>query len=160
MSKKRHEELKKIISEHDYNYHVLDKPVISDYEYDQLYSELLKLEAANEKKGGNLDLSDSPSQRVGGSPLGSFTKVAHRKPMLSLANSYSPEDISEFDKRVKKFLNTEEALEYLAEPKFDGLSMELVYENGYLAKAITRGDGTTGEDVTQNIKTATVFFQD
>jgi DNA ligase (NAD+) len=149
MSKKRHEELKKIISEHDYNYHVLDKPVISDYEYDQLYSELIKLE----KEGGNLDLSDSPSQRVGATPLGAFTKVTHRKPMLSLANSYSPEDISEFDERVKNFLKTEAALEYLAEPKFDGLSMELVYENGELVKAITRGDGTTGEDVTQNIKT-------
>lgn len=149
MSKKRHEELKKIISEHDYNYHVLDKPMISDFDYDQLYSELLEIE----KHTAGLDLSDSPSQRVGGAPLGAFEKVAHRRPMLSLANSYSPEDIIEFDERVRKFLKTEKTIEYFAEPKFDGLSMELVYENGSLVRAITRGDGTTGEDVTQNIKT-------
>lgn len=149
MSKKRHEELKKIISEHDYNYHVLDKPVISDYDYDQLYAELLKIEKAE----SGLDLSDSPSQRVGGSPLGAFEKVAHRRPMLSLANSYSPEEIVEFDERVRKFLKTDKTIEYFAEPKFDGLSMELVYENGHLVRAITRGDGATGEDVTQNIRT-------
>lgn len=149
MSKKRHEELKKIISEHDYNYHVLDKPTVSDYDYDQLYVELLKIE----KDPSGLDLSDSPSQRVGGSPLGSFEKVAHRRPMLSLANSYSPDDIVEFDERVRKFLKTEKTIEYFAEPKFDGLSMELVYENGALVRAITRGDGSTGEDVTQNVRT-------
>ncbi|MGZ3743388.1 MAG: NAD-dependent DNA ligase LigA [Pseudobdellovibrionaceae bacterium] len=149
MSKKRHEELKRIISEHDYNYHVADKPIISDYEYDQLFSELLKLE----KNEPGLDLSDSPSQRVGGSPLSLFEKVAHRKPMLSLANSYSPEEITEFDERVKKFLHREGSIEYFVEPKFDGLSMELVYEQGLLVRAITRGDGYTGEDVTQNIKT-------
>ncbi|WP_413289536.1 NAD-dependent DNA ligase LigA [Bdellovibrio sp. HCB337] len=149
MSKKRHEELKKILSEHDYNYHVLDKPVITDFEYDQLYTELLKIE----KTESGLDLSDSPSQRVGGAPLGAFEKVAHRLPMLSLANSYSPEDISEFDERVKKFLKTDKDIEYFAEPKFDGLSMELVYENGSLVRAITRGDGSVGEDVTQNIRT-------
>lgn len=149
MSKKRHEELKKIISEHDYNYHVLDKPTVSDYDYDQLYAELLKIE----KDPSGLDLSDSPSQRVGGSPLGSFEKVAHRRPMLSLANSYSPDDIVEFDERVRKFLKTEKTIEYFAEPKFDGLSMELVYENGALVRAITRGDGSTGEDVTQNVRT-------
>lgn len=149
MSKKRHEELKKIISEHDYNYYVLDKPVISDYEYDQLYAELLKLEATE----SGLDLSNSPSRRVGGRPLEAFEKVAHRQPMLSLANSYSPEDILDFDERVKRFLKADGHLEYLAEPKFDGLSMELVYEEGVLVRAITRGDGSVGEDVTQNIKT-------
>lgn len=149
MSKKRHEELKKIISEHDYNYHVLDKPIISDYDYDKLYAELLKIE----KSESGLDLSDSPSQRVGATPLGAFEKVAHRLPMLSLANSYSPEDIIEFDERIRKFLKTEKPVEYFAEPKFDGLSMELVYENGALTRAITRGDGSVGEDVTQNIKT-------
>lgn len=149
MSKKRHEELKKIISEHDYNYYVLDKPVISDYEYDQLYAELLKLESTE----SGLDLSNSPSRRVGGRPLEAFEKVAHRQPMLSLANSYSPEDILDFDERVKRFLKADGHLEYLAEPKFDGLSMELVYEEGVLVHAITRGDGSVGEDVTQNIKT-------
>lgn len=149
MSKKRHEELKKIISEHDHNYHVLDKPTITDYEYDQLFNELLELE----KSTKGLDLSDSPSQRVGGTVLEGFAKAQHRLPMLSLANSYSPEDIFEFDERVKKFLNTEEPVEYLCELKFDGLSMELIYEKGQLVRAITRGDGTVGEDVTHNIKT-------
>ncbi|MBC7371087.1 MAG: NAD-dependent DNA ligase LigA [Bdellovibrionaceae bacterium] len=149
MSKKRHEELKKQIAEHDYNYHVLDKPQISDYDYDQLYAELLTLESIDAK----LDKSDSPSQRVGSVPLSAFEKVAHRTPMLSLSNSYSPEDISDFDERVKKFLKNDVSITYLAEPKFDGLSMELVYEKGFLIRAITRGDGSVGEDVTQNVKT-------
>ncbi|UXR65687.1 NAD-dependent DNA ligase LigA [Bdellovibrio bacteriovorus] len=149
MSKKRHEELKKIISEHDHSYHVLDKPTITDFEYDKLFAELLELE----KTGKGLDLTDSPSLRVGGSILEGFEKAPHRLPMLSLANSYSPEDIFDFDERIKKFLNTEEHIEYLCELKFDGLSMELIYENGRFVKAITRGDGSVGEDVTQNIKT-------
>lgn len=149
MSKKRHEELKKIIAEHDYNYYVLDRPTITDYEYDTLFSELLRLE----KLEKDLDLSDSPSQRVAGTPLAAFEKAAHRQPMLSLSNSYSPEDIFEFDERVKRFLGSESDIEYLCEPKFDGLSMELIYENGHFVKALTRGDGALGEDVTQNIRT-------
>jgi DNA ligase (NAD+) len=149
MSKKRHEELKKTLAQHDYNYHVLDRPVITDFEYDALYAELLKLE----KSEKNLDLTNSPSQRVGGTPLDSFQKVSHRMPMLSLANSYSPEDLFDFDERVRKFLRSEAPVEYLCELKFDGLSMELVYEQGELVRAITRGDGSVGEDVTENIKT-------
>jgi len=149
MSKKRHEELKKILAEHDYSYYVIDKPTITDYEYDQLFAELLKIE----KSEKDLDLSDSPSQRVGGRVLDSFSKVSHRVPMLSLANSYSPEDIFSFDERVKKFLNTEKDIEYFCELKFDGLSMEIIYENGQLVRALTRGDGSVGEDVTENIKT-------
>lgn len=149
MSKQRHEELKKIIFQHDYNYYVLDRPTITDYEYDQLFAELLKLEK-NEK---GLDLSDSPSLRVGGSPLEAFEKVSHRLPMLSLSNSYSPEDIFDFDERVKKFLNTDKDIEYFCEPKFDGLSMELIYEDGHFVRALTRGDGTVGEDVSQNVRT-------
>ena len=149
MSKKRHEELKKILSEHEYRYHVLDQPTISDFEYDKLFSELLKLEQDDD----SLDLTDSPSQRVGGETLDAFVKADHRLPMLSLSNSYSPEEILEFDQRVKKFLKTEGEIEYFAEPKFDGLSMELVYEKGRLVRAITRGDGITGEDVTHNVKT-------
>lgn len=149
MSKQRHEELKKIISQHDYNYYVLDRPTITDYEYDQLFAELLKLE----KTEKNLDLSDSPSLRVGGKPLEGFEKAAHRFPMLSLANSYSPEDIFDFDERVKKFLHTPKTIEYFCEPKFDGLSMELIYEDGQFVRALTRGDGTVGEDVTQNVRT-------
>ncbi|KYG66763.1 DNA ligase (NAD(+)) LigA [Bdellovibrio bacteriovorus] len=149
MSKKRHEELKKLIAHHDYLYHVMDNPEITDFEYDKLFNELLELE----KKNASFDISDSPSQRVGSTPLSAFEKAAHRLPMLSLANSYSPEDIFDFDERVKKFLNQSEDIEYLCEPKFDGLSMELIYEGGRFVKALTRGDGTVGEDVTQNIRT-------
>lgn len=153
MSKIRHQELKKLISQHDHNYHVMDSPQISDFDYDKLFAELLAIEAT--EKG--LDLTDSPSQRVGAAPLAAFEKAPHRFPMLSLSNSYSPEDIFEFDTRVKKFLRYDEEtsteIEYLCEPKFDGLSMELIYENGLLVKALTRGDGAVGEDVTQNIKT-------
>lgn len=149
MSQQRHKELKKIISEHDYNYHKLDRPTISDYEYDLLFSELLELERNNP----DLDISDSPSQRVGGNVLDGFEKAIHRTPMLSLGNSYSIEDIFAFDERIKKHLRSPEEIEYLCELKFDGLSMELVYEDGLLKKAITRGDGTIGEDVTQNVKT-------
>lgn len=149
MSKKRHEELKQILAKHDYQYHVLDQPLISDFEYDQLMAELLKIEQQTD----GLDLTDSPSQRVGSAPLGSFEKASHRLPMLSLANSYSTDDILEFDERIKKFLNSTDDVEYLCEPKFDGLSMELIYEKGRLVRALTRGDGTVGEDVTQNVKT-------
>ena len=149
MSIKRHEELKKIITQHDHSYYVLDRPTISDYEYDQLFAELQKIESSEV----GLNLLDSPTQRVGAAPLEAFTKATHRVPMLSLSNSYSPEDIFDFDGRVKKFLNSTDELEYLCEPKFDGLSMELVYEDGLLSRAITRGDGSVGEDVTQNIRT-------
>lgn len=147
--KERHQKLKKQITHHDYQYHVLDKPEISDYEYDQLFSELLKLE----NQYSDLNISDSPSQRVGSIELLAFDKVKHRKPMLSLSNSYSVDDILAFDERLKKFLNTDDSLTYFCEPKFDGLSMELIYENGILTRALTRGDGETGEDVTHNIKT-------
>lgn len=146
---KRHQKLKALIHRHNELYHTLDKPEITDYEYDQLYAELLQLE----KENPSLDVSDSPSTRVGGDAISQFQKVAHRQPMLSLQNSYSVEDILDFDERVKKFLRSEEPVEYLAELKLDGLSMELVYENGSLVRALTRGDGTVGEDVTHNIKT-------
>jgi len=147
--KKRHTELKRLIHHHNELYHTHDKPEISDYEYDRLFQELLDLEA----KYDHLDLTDSPSKRVGGEAISAFQKVAHRKPMLSLANSYSTEDILEFDLRVKKFLRNDAPVEYFAELKLDGLSMELIYENGKLVRALTRGDGTVGEDVTHNIKT-------
>lgn len=151
--KDRHEQLKKLIRHHDELYHTLDKPVISDYDYDQLFTELLTLESENPE----FDKSDSPSHRVGGLAIDQFHKVAHRKPMLSLANSYSTDDLLEFDERVKKFLRFEkestEKIEYFAELKLDGLSMELVYEDGLLVRALTRGDGVIGEDVTHNVKT-------
>lgn len=148
----RHRELKRLIGLHDHHYYVLDRPLIGDYEYDQLFSELQKLEADHP----DLERSDSPTQRVGGQPLESFQKAAHRLPMLSLSNSYSPEEIHEFDERVRKFLakqDSDEPIEYFCEPKLDGLALELIYEQGRLVKALTRGDGTTGEDVTQNVRT-------
>lgn len=147
--KKRHETLKQQVHYHDELYHKNDRPEISDFEYDQLFAELRALEEANP----DLDLSDSPTQRVGAQALSQFTKVAHRVPMLSLANSYSPEDLIEFDQRVRKFLRNDAPVEYYGELKLDGLSMELVYEAGILTRAITRGDGLIGEDVTHNIKT-------
>lgn len=142
-------ELKKLISYHDYLYYVLDKPEITDFEYDRLFQKLLEIEAQQPTWVG----PDSPSQRVGGQPLSAFSKFDHRLPMLSLTNSYSAEDLIEFDQRIKKFLKSEKAICYYCEPKFDGLAIELVYEKGILVRALTRGDGTTGEDVTQNIKT-------
>lgn len=145
---KRHETLKDFIRHHDYLYYVVNRPTIDDLAYDEAFSELLELE----KKHPELNTSDSPSQRVGGEPQDIFKKATHRLPMLSLSNSYSPEDIVEFDSRVKKFLKTDQEIEYFCELKFDGLSIELVYEDGRLAKAITRGDGIIGEDVTHNIR--------
>ncbi|GIL17234.1 MAG: DNA ligase [Oligoflexia bacterium] len=147
--KARHNELKKLVAHHDYLYYVLDRPELTDFQYDALFSELQKLE----QEHPDLDRSDSPTQRVGGRPLDAFEKVVHRQPMLSLANSYSPEDLIDFDNRVKKFLRTDAEVEYFCEPKFDGLAIELIYENGLLTRALTRGDGTTGEDVTNNVKT-------
>ncbi len=149
MDLKRYQELKKKIARHDYLYHVLDRPEISDLEYDQMLSALVKIEQQNPE----WDKSDSPTQRVGGQPLSIFEKIQHRTPMLSLQNSYSPEDIFEFDQRVKKFLRNENEIEYFCELKFDGLALELIYQKGQLVRAITRGDGVMGEDVTQNIKT-------
>ena len=143
------DQLRQDLREHNYNYHVLDKPIISDLEYDRMFQELLDLES----KFPEAVTSDSPTQQVGGEPLAGFSKREHRTPMLSLQNSYSPEDIMEFDGRVRKFLQTEEPIEYFCEPKFDGLAVELVYENGSLTAAITRGDGTIGEDVTANVRT-------
>ncbi len=137
------------IREHDYNYYVLDQPTISDREYDRLYSELLKLEEDHPE----LKSESSPTMRIGWTPLDKFIKTPHREPMLSLQNSYSPEDILSFDEKLKRFLKSEDPIEYFAQVKLDGLAVELVYEDGTLTKAITRGDGNIGEDVTQNIKT-------
>ncbi len=145
----RHLELAHLIEEHNHKYHVLDAPIIPDREYDQLYQELLSLETEYPELINEL----SPSQRVGGKPLEKFQKGEHRKPMLSLQNSYSVEDILEFDKRVKKFLHSEQDVEYFCDPKLDGLALELIYEEGRLTSALTRGDGTTGENVISNIRT-------
>ena len=142
-------ELRALIAQHDYSYYVLDQPRISDYEYDQLFSELVQIE----EEFPSLRTLDSPTQRVGGQPLDEFKKATHRKPMLSLQNSYNTEDILAFDERVKKQLGTAKDIEYFCELKLDGLAIELVYEQGHLIRALTRGDGVTGEDVTGNIRT-------
>lgn len=149
--KTRHEELKKIIARHDHLYHVEDKPEISDFEYDSLFRELLELESSHR----DLETSDSPSRRVGGL-VEAFEKLPHRRPMLSLSNSYESQDIFDFDDRLRKILklsSTDAPIEYFCEPKFDGLALELIYEDGILVKALTRGDGLEGENVTANIRT-------
>lgn len=137
------------IQKHDHAYHVLDQPIITDYEYDQLFVELQELE----KQFPNLASADSPTQRAGAPPLSQFEKKAHRLPMLSLQNSYSPQDIEAFDQRISKQADQSQPLQYFCEPKLDGLAIELIYERGLLMSAITRGDGQVGEDVTNNIKT-------
>src|SRR5690606_3102536 len=147
--KKRHSELVETISRHDHLSFVLDQPEITDFEYDRLFQELVELENTYSE----LRTPQSPTQRVGVAPLQHFVKRKHRRPMLSLQNSYSTEEILKFDERVKKFFGSDKDIEYWCEPKFDGLALELVYENGVLEAAITRGDGDVGEDVTQNVKT-------
>jgi DNA ligase (NAD+) len=144
-------ELTALIHHHDFRYYVLDDPEISDAEYDRLLRELQGLEL----KHPDLRLSDSPTLRVGGKALDEFKKVKHRAPMLSLANALSEEEFLSFDERAHRFLevDAEKPLEYFAELKFDGLSINLTYENGSLVHAATRGDGETGEDVTHNIRT-------
>lgn len=143
------ESLREEIRKHDYNYYVQDNPSISDREYDKLYKDLQKLEAENPE----FFSENSPTQRVAGQAKEGFSKSEHRTPMLSLQNSYDKNDISEFYKRLKKFLQTEEDVELFCELKFDGLAMEVVYEDSSLQAAITRGDGLIGEDVLANIKT-------
>ena len=142
------EELVKDLNFHSYRYYVLDSPVIPDEEYDRLYFHLKELEDKY-----RYVLPDSPTQRVGAPPLDKFEKVKHTEPMLSLDNAFSFDDLSEFDKRIKKLLKSGEEIEYTVEPKYDGLAMELTYREGLLYKASTRGDGYEGEDVTRNIMT-------
>ncbi len=145
----QHAKLVDEVNHHNEQYHKLDQPEISDYDYDQLFEKLLAFEKAHPE----LDISNSPSQKAGATVLDAFQKHPHRKPMLSLSNSYNEEDLLEFHERVKKFLRSDDEVEYFAELKLDGLSMELVYENGKLVRALTRGDGLIGEDVTHNILT-------
>jgi len=145
----RIEELRKLIKEHDYNYYILAQPTISDYEYDQLVNELIQLE----KENPHLITPDSPTQRVGSDLTNVFNPVTHRIPMLSLSNTYSEEEMYDFDRRVKEGLPKNEKVEYVCELKIDGVSVSLRYKNGLLVTAATRGDGTTGEEITNNVKT-------
>jgi len=141
--------LRSELNDHNYRYYVLDDPVISDAEYDRLLRELQSLEDAHP----DLIADDSPTQRVGAPPLDGFGNIRHRIPMQSLANAMDTEEILAFHDRLIRRLGKEQAIEYIAEPKLDGLAVELVYEKGKFVNGSTRGDGTTGEDITQNLKT-------
>ena len=147
--KERVIELHKLINFHSYNYHSLDSPSIEDHEYDALYNELLNLEA----EYPSYKYSYSPSQRVGSEPLESFVKVEHLAPMLSLDNAFNSDDMHDFNKRILDRLKGKEAISYSCEPKLDGIAVNLLYKNGYIEKATTRGDGKVGEDITHNVKT-------
>ena len=145
----RIEKLRELIREHDYNYHVLAQPSITDFEYDQLVNELIQLE----KDYPQLITPDSPTQRVGSDLTKEFKPAQHKIPMLSLSNTYSEEELYDFDRRVHEGLPKGEIPEYVCELKIDGLSVSLRYINGKLNIAATRGDGTIGEEVTNNVKT-------
>ncbi len=146
--KERIEQLRDQIRKHDYHYYVLDSPLITDREYDELLAELKSLEAEYPE----LVTPDSPTQRVGGEPLPGFTTVRHRVPLLSLDNTFSREELVEFNRRIQARLFPEE-ISYVCELKIDGVSIALIYEDGLLTSAATRGDGVVGENVTQNVRT-------
>ena len=137
------------INEHNYQYYVLDNPIISDGEYDKLFLELESLE----KQNPEFVIPESPTQRIGAMPIESFGTVTHRITMMSLANAMDTNELKAFDKRLKKRLKTDDELEYVIEPKLDGLAVELIYENGIFVNGSTRGDGNIGEDITSNLKT-------
>jgi DNA ligase (NAD+) len=147
--RKRVEKLREEIEYHNYRYYILDQPEISDAQYDRLMKELEKLE----EQYPELRTPNSPTQRVGAPPLEEFEIVRHTIPMLSLANAFDETEAREFDKRVKKFLATSADIEYVTEPKLDGLAVELVYERGQFVVGSTRGDGVNGENITQNLRT-------
>ncbi len=149
VAQKRHQELARQLHHHNYQYHALDRPEISDADYDQLMRELLEIE----KQYPELITPDSPSQRVGSTPLSSFSTATHASPMLSLENAFTAEYLYDFDARIKRFLSRTEDVEYICEPKLDGVAVALTYQQGKLVRGTTRGDGTKGEEITQNIRT-------
>ena len=142
------EELREQIRYHEHRYFVLDTPEISDAEFDGLMNRLKRLEAEHP----NLITPDSPTQRVGGKPREGVVQARHSVPMMSLDNAYSEEELRDFDRRVREGAGREK-IEYVAELKLDGMSMSVIYEKGMLRRAVTRGDGTVGEDVTENART-------
>ncbi|KYD18585.1 NAD-dependent DNA ligase LigA [Saccharococcus caldoxylosilyticus] len=143
----RIEELRELLNKYNYEYYVLDRPSVPDAEYDRLMQELIALE----EQYPEFKTKDSPSQRVGGQPLDAFQKVEHRIPMLSLANAFHEGDLRDFDRRVRQEVGDDVA--YVCELKIDGLAVSVRYENGYFVQGATRGDGVTGEDITENLKT-------
>jgi len=147
--RKRINELKEEIEKHNHYYYVLDNPILSDTEWDKLFKELETLES----EYPNLIDINSPTQRVGAKPLDGFKTDKHRIPMLSLSNAMNNEELLSFNERIKKLLETKNQIEYMAEPKLDGIGVELIYQDGVFLKGLTRGDGFEGEDITQNIRT-------
>ncbi|KQB94741.1 DNA ligase [Geobacillus sp. PA-3] len=145
-AKRRAAELRELLNRYGYEYYVLDRPSVPDAEYDRLMQELIAIE----KQYPELKTSDSPTQRIGGPPLEAFRKVTHRVPMMSLANAFNEGDLRDFDRRVRQEVG--EAA-YVCELKIDGLAVSVRYEDGYFVQGATRGDGTTGEDITENLKT-------
>src|SRR5688572_8407170 len=148
-AQKRHAQLAAEIQAHDHAYYVAAQPVISDREYDRLYAELVGLE----QQFPRLQTEDSPTQRVGGQPLTAFAPSPHRAPMLSLDNTYSEEDVRDFVARVQRWASGAESLEWLLEPKADGVAVNLRYEAGRFVTGATRGDGTTGDEISANLRT-------
>lgn len=141
--------LREQINNHNYCYYVLDAPIISDAEYDLLFRELQSLE----KKHPELISPDSPTQRIGAAPLSAFREIAHAIPMLSLDNVFDHDELMDFNERIQKILKSDKEIDFVCEPKFDGLAISLTYKNGHLITAATRGDGQVGEEVTQNVRT-------
>ncbi len=141
--------LRSEINRHNYLYHAVDQPEIADAEFDRLFQALKKLESAHPE----LISDDSPTQRVGSAPLAAFTQIRHEMPMLSLDNAFGEQDVFDFDRRVKTRLASETVIAYACEPKIDGVAVSLLYEDGRLVRGATRGDGTTGEDITLNVRT-------
>jgi len=148
-SRRRAAQLRRDIEYHNYRYYILDDPEIPDAEWDRLLQELRALESEHPE----FVTADSPTQRVGATPTDEFAEVRHRVPMLSLDNAFTEDDLRAFDRRVRERVGTTEEIEYSAEPKLDGLAISVTYENGVFVRAATRGDGTTGEDVSANVRT-------
>ncbi|HSB91324.1 MAG TPA: NAD-dependent DNA ligase LigA [Anaerolineales bacterium] len=145
----RADELRRLINEHNYRYHVLDAPVISDYEYDKLVRDLQALEQEHPE----LVTPDSPTHRVGGQPSERFAKVAHPAPILSLSNAYTPDEVRAWFERIRRLDDRVERSAFVVEPKLDGLTVVLTYRDGLFRQGATRGDGVTGEDITPNLRT-------
>jgi DNA ligase (NAD+) len=150
---KRAAELRELLDRYNYRYHALDDPEVSDAEYDRLLVELRDIEA----RYPDLTTPDSPTQRVGAAPLSAFGTVRHRIPMLSLDNAFSEEEVRDFDRRVRERAGPQSVVRYAAEPKLDGLAISARYESGAFVQGATRGDGETGEDITQNLRTITAL---
>ena len=148
-ARRRAEELRSSIDSHNYRYYVLDDPEVPDAEYDRLMRELQALE----EEHPGLVAPESPTQRVGAQPATTFGQVVHETPMLSLDNAFTEEELADFDRRVRQRLEEPGVVDYAAEPKLDGAAVSVLYENGSLVRGATRGDGTTGEDITHNVRT-------